>query len=261
MRFAIAGNDVAGLTLALRLRIKGHDVVVHPATTPGGIAEHFTVIAPFRDLFLKSGGALDELIGLREVVEPLVIQVDGIRVELPSAGTQVPAIALALGDSAGRQWSGLLSDAADVWSLIRTDMFTPQSSLQRYLRSTLTDKRLHALVTAMSPDLHPNQISNAAIVFPYLRQTFGVWEFEGGLANFERVLRSRCTDLGIALSTDAPPNGALSVASYYDPMFRVPRRLFGQAKNSAPDTQQLGLPFVGMAAEAIANRIGRAKSE
>ena len=261
MRLAVAGHDIAGLSLALRLRIKGHEVVAHEHALPSELAEHFTVIAPFRDLFLKSGHALEDCIGLHEVLEPFVITVDGIRVELPPAGAQVPAIARALGDAAGRQWSRLLSDAADAWSLIRTDTFTPQSSLQRYLRSTVTDSRLHQIVTAMSPVTHPKQISNAAIIYPYLRQTFGVWQFDGGLANFERVLRARCTDLGIELSHDAPPNDALSVSTHFDPMFSAPRRLFGHAKHSPPSTQRLGLPFVGMAAEAIANRIGRAKSE
>ena len=261
MRFAIAGNDVAGLTLALRLRIKGHDVVVHPAATSVGVAEHFTVIAPFRDLFLKSGGALDDLIGLREVVTPLMLATSGVTLELPTAGTQVPVISRALGEAAGQQWSRLLSDAADTWLAVRTGTFTPRSSLHAYLTRHIPDRRLHDLVGALLPSSNMRQLSDAAIVFPYLRQTFGVWEFDGGMQAFERVLRQRCTDLGIEHAAQPAPATALCVDDHFRAVFTAPRGIVRRPVMDAPVTQRLGLPFIGMAAEAIANRIGRANAQ
>lgn len=261
MPIAVSGNDIAGLSLALRLRIKGHDVVVHPATRQVAIAEQFTVIAPFRDLFLKSGGALDDQISLREVTEPMHVQCGNVTVALPAAGTQVPAITAALGTAAGQQWSRLLSDAADTWQAVRTDTFTPRTSLHAYLRDRVPDQRLHSIVRALSPYPNAKHLSDAAIIGPYLRQTFGVWEFDGGLNALELVLRERCTNLGIAFATQSAPANALAVDDYFQPMFAAARRLRRQPLLLPPVTQRLGLPFIGMAAEAIANRIGRAPAQ
>ena len=261
MRLAVAGNDIAGLSLALRLRIKGHDVVVHETGHHTPIAEQFTVIAPFRDLFLKSGGALDDHIGLREVIEPLIVSSSGTTIALPAAGTQVPVISRALGTAAGQQWSRLLSDAADTWQAVRTGRFTPRSSLHTYLRQHIKDTRLHDIVYALIPREHPKQLSDATIIAPYLRQTFGVWQFDGGLAAFESVLRDRCIGLGITVSTEPCPADALRVDDYFTPMFTAPQRFLRRPSLTQPVTQRLGLPFIGMAAEAIANRIGRATAQ
>lgn len=261
MSIAVSGNDIAGLSLALRLRIKGHDVVVHDAPQNVVIAEQFTVIAPFRDLFLKSGGALDDQIGLREVSAPLHVKCGNVTVALPAAGTQVPAVAAALGIDAGRQWSRLLSDAADTWQAVRTGTFTPRTSLHTYLRQHIADQRLRAIVQALAPYPNARHLSDAAIIAPYLRQTFGVWEFDGGLNAFEMVLRERCASLGIAFASQSAPMNARCVDDYFRPMFAAPRRLIRQPSLTPPVTQRLGLPFIGMAAEAIANQIGRATSQ
>lgn len=261
MRLAVAGNDVAGLSLALRLRIKGHDVVVHDTGIRTPIDEQFTVIAPFRDLFLKSGGALDDLIGLHEVIEPLQVQSGSNTLSLPAVGAQVPAISRALGTTAGQQWSRLLSDAAETWQAVRTGHFKPRSSLHAYLRQHIPDKRLHDVLYALTSFEHPKHISDAAIITPYLRQTFGVWKFDGGISALEAVLRDRCTGLGITVSSAPRPVDALTVDDYFAAMFTAPPRFLHRPVLTTPVTQRLGLPFIGMAAEGIANRIGRATAQ
>ena len=250
MHIAVTGNDVAGLTLALRLRIKGHDVTVHERTDAYVLDEQFTVIAPMRDLFLKSGGALDDLLGIVPVDTPLLV--DGVA--LPASGTQVPAVRAAWGDAAGRAWGLLLQQAADVWQDVRTDEHTPRMSLQRVARRTLGDARLRALLLATVPDVA--QLSDAAIVYPYLRQAFGCWQFDGGMVAFETVLRERCLKLGVQIDAGAAPGSAMSVDAHYQRMFIAPPHWLHRGPTNL--TQRLGLPFIGMAAEAIAQRVGRA---
>ena len=250
MQIAVTGNDVAGLTLALRLRIKGHEVTVHERTDTHALDEHFTVIAPMRDLFLKSGGALDDLLGIVPVETPLLF--DGVA--LPASGTQVPAVRAAWGDAAGRAWGLLLQQAADVWQAVRTATHTPRRSLHQVARRTFSDARPRALLLATVPDVA--HLSDAALVYPYLRQAFGCWQFDGGMVAFESVLRERCLKLGIQMSTQPAPTSALSVDTHYQRMFIRPPHWLHRGPTNL--TQRLGLPFVGMAAEAIAQRLGRA---
>lgn len=257
MRIAVAGDDIAGMTLALRLRIKGHDVTVHAAPA-APIAEQFTVIAPYRDLFLKSGKGLDDLIGLREVTPLLRVNAGGHDIELPPAGAQGPAIARALGEDAAAQWSALLSVAAETWHAIRTKTFTPTASLEKFLQRNLPDTRLHALVHALLPADGAQNLSDAAIVFPYLRQTFGVWEFDGGLNAFSSALRERCLARDVQFSSETAPPDAFTLDEHFAYAFRAPRRWLREPQLQPRITPRLGLPFIGIAAEMIANRVGRA---
>lgn len=252
MHIAIAGNDIAGLTLALRLRIKGHNVTVHDTVTSSPMDHVFTVIAPYRDLFLKSGGALDDLIGIVPVVEP--IRSDGVT--LPASGAQVPAVAGALGEAAAQEWNAFLQSAADVWSRIRVDACVPRGSIEQELRRSLRNPSLRRLAVACFPTSVVGSLSDAAVVFPYLLQTFGRWTFEGGLPRFEQVLRDRCTERGVAFSTARAPAHALALDTHFQSTFGAPRRWFRSPNTIS--TQELGLTFVGMAAESMAERIGRA---
>lgn len=253
MRIAVAGDDIAGLTLALRLRIKGHEVVVHrTATAMPTLAEQFTVIAPVRDLFLKSGGALEEQIDLVPVEQPIVI--DGVAVSIPAAGAQAPAILAALGPQAAAEWTALLDRAADTWSRVRTGHYRPTTSLQRFARTELRDPQLRALLLGFGPS--GADLSDAAIVFPYLTQTFGRWTFAGGLPAFESVLRERCGQRGVVIDAAPAPLAVMTTDLHFSSMFAAPKRWYGRARTV--HTTSLGLPFVGMAAEAIADAVGRA---
>jgi len=74
-RVIVIGAGVGGLAVAARLAVKGHDVLVlEQGQRPGGkLHTHrqdgfafdtgpslFTLPAVYRDLFLKTGGALEE---------------------------------------------------------------------------------------------------------------------------------------------------------------------------------------------------------
>lgn len=248
----MAGDDVPGLTLALRLRMKGHDVVVHNMTRHRTPAEIFTVVAPYRDLFLKSGGPLET--GITQVHTPLTRNLAGAVVEFPSVGAQHPAIEQALGREAADAWRALLADAADMWAAVRTGTHMPRHSFRRLLRVRLASPTLRALAESFLPT--PGRFSDAGVVFPYLVQTFGCWQFDGGMTAFESTLRARCVDRGVRFDVDSAPRSALSLDDFYTTMFSAPRRVLVRRQDI--ETHTLGLPFIGMAAEAIAERIGRA---
>lgn len=251
MQLAVTGNGIAGLTLALRVALKGHEVTVHDAETALP-AETFTAIAPYRDLFLKSGDALDDVITIVAVDTPWQCGV----ITMPSSGAQAPAIASQLGDAAAAEWSTFLQHAADVWSAIRTGSYTPKRTLPRRLRRDLSATNLRELAESCLPGGVATDYSEAAVVFPYLIQTFGQWQFEGGMQQFETVLRLRCRERGVRFAAHAAPHHALDTGDSFSAVFAAPKRLFGASRTIT--TQQLGLPFIGMAAEAMADRIGRA---
>lgn len=252
MHIAVAGNDIAGLTLALRLRIKGHDVTVHDTVVSSPLDDVFTVIAPYRDLFLKSGEALDDVIGILPVTEPI----RSGEVALPPSGAQGPAVASALGDTAAKEWNAFLQSTAAVWAKLRVDAYVPRSSLERALQQSLRSSELRRLAIACLPTPAVDSLSDAAAVFPYLVQTFGLWTFDGGLPRFAHVLRERCTQRGVEFSASPAPTDALTVDAHFHAMFAAPRRWPRRSKTLR--TQDLGLPFIGMAAESMAERIGRA---
>lgn len=252
MRIAVSGNDIAGLTLALRLRIKGHDITVHDGVTSTPLHETFTVIAPYRDLFLKSGQELDDAIGIIPFGEP----VNSNGVMLPASGAQAPVVASALGGAAAQEWNSFLQAAADVWAKVRVDAYVPRNSFMQVLKRSLRTPQLAQLAIACLPTPNVGSLSDGAVVFPYLLQTFGRWTFEGGLPQFEHVLRERCAQRGVEFSASSAPAEALSVKHHFTAMFSAPKRWPRRA--IAISTHELGLPFIGMAAESMAERIGRA---
>ncbi|MFM8773875.1 MAG: NAD(P)-binding protein, partial [Actinomycetota bacterium] len=79
-RIAVIGAGMGGMAAAARLRVKGHDVTIleQGATYGGKLARYerdgfvfdtgpslFTLPAVYRDLFLKTGGALEDAVDLQ----------------------------------------------------------------------------------------------------------------------------------------------------------------------------------------------------
>jgi len=255
-RYEVEDDGIPGLTLALRVRLKGHDVALAPGTTRRELAETFTLPAPYRDLFLKSGAPLEESTTL--VAAPgHASLLSGIAVELPSVGPQAPALAAALGEAAGAQWAAFMRNAADIWGLLRADEYHSTASLHRRVRGTLRDRRLRILLDDYIAQfgLDPDRVGDAAMVLPYLDQTFGRWRFAEGLPGLERALRARCAELGVGF--EANEGEPLSLRSFWSTQFAAPARIWRAGAMAPVATHELGLPWIGMAAEFIADRIGR----
>lgn len=257
VQYVVEDDGIPGLTLALRLRLKGHDVSLLPGADRHNPGETFTLPAPYRDLFLKSGGPLEDSATLVPAPGHASV-VSGIAVMLPAVGPQSVAVTAAFGAAAGAQWAALMRDAAEVWSKLRTDDYRSTASLRRQARDTLRDRRLHTLLEGYVEGfgLDPAYVGDAAIVLPYLDQTFGRWTLADGMQGLEQVLRSRCTEMGVLFSPDAGER--LSLDAFWDVQFAAPTPRWRSGVLAPVATQELGLPWIGMAAEFIADRIGRA---
>lgn len=254
-RFEIADDGIPGLTLALRIRLKGHEVALVPAAHTT-LDEHFTLPAPYRDLFLKSGGALEETAELLPASERVFV-LDGITIRVPAVGPHSVAIGAALGPDAAAQWAAFTRASADIWGALRTDSYRSTGTLQQLAKSHLRNRSVRELLHryVASFGLDADRVGDAAAVLPYLEQTFGRWTFAGGSTVVADELRQRCLRLGV----EAETNGGeyLDVASFWTSAFTTPPRRW-RAAAPAVDTRSLGLPWIGMAAELIADRIGRA---
>ena len=256
-RYEVDDDGIPGLTLALRLRLKGHQVALAPSGARVELDQTFTLPAPYRDLLLKSGVALEDATPLR-AAPGRRFTIDGHVIELPHVGPHSGAIGEALGAPAGRQWAALIRVAADTWGTLRTGTHVSRRSLSALMRDELRDRRLRQLLEAyLEPHgLAAASIGDAAVVLPYLDQTFGRWQFGHGLASLEAELRTRCARLGVATQPNA--GEYLSLDSYWTAQFAAPKPWWRSGEVDSLSTAGLGLPWVGMAADFIADRIGRA---
>ena len=256
--FTIADDGIPGLTLALRLRLKGHAIAL-AQTPPVALNECFTLPAPYRDLMLKSGGALEDVAALL-AAPPREFLVDGRMLALPHVGSQAHAIANTWDSAAGEQWASMNAVAADIWSSLRIGAYTSRGSLPAFARAQLKDQRLRELLYQFVAGfgLDPDTVGDAAAVLPYLEQTFGRWTFASGLDALEAELRRRCSALGVVASDN--DRSELHVDDFWADAFAAPARWWQRSSAATAQTIELGLPWIGMAAEFTADRIGRASA-
>lgn len=254
-RYEVEDDGIAGLTLALRLRLRGHDIALVPTHRRVDPPEIFTLPAPYRDLFLKSGGAL-EAVAPQAAAPGRLYVIDGTALQLPAVGQHAPVVSAALGSAAGTEWAMLLRTAADIWSSLRRDRYSSQGTLHALMRRKLRDRRLRELMSVLAADhgVDAGIIGDAAVVLPYLDQTFGRWQFIDGMSALEHSLRERCERLGV--QTEGNGGTHMTLENFWAGPFSAPRSW--RRRTEAPvSTQALGLPWIGMAAERIAERIGR----
>ena len=253
----VADDGIAGLTLALRLRLRRVPVTLVPAP-PRVPDQPFTLPAPYRDLFLKTGAPLEEAVGL-EPAPGRCLVVGGTSLQMPSAGQQANVIRQCWGDRAADEWAALLRLAAARWSALRVGAGGSERSLASLGRRHLRDRRLRLLLASFAEahGLEPARVGDAAVVLPYLEQVFGRWQFPGGMASLEAELRRRCRELGVEESaSDGGGAPALTVEGFWQDAFTAPRR-WARGSRATVSTVALGLPWVGMAAEMQAQAMPR----
>lgn len=141
-RVVVIGAGLGGLTCAVRLALRGHQVVVcEQADTVGGKLGWFsrdgfsfdtgpqllTLPAVYRDLFANSGAPLDDVLNLQPVDPVYHFRfADGVELDLPNVSR--PRIAAAwddaLGGGAGADWTSLGERAARIWDAVRDPFLT-----------------------------------------------------------------------------------------------------------------------------------------
>ena len=151
-RVVVIGAGMAGLAVAARLAVKGHDVtVLEQAATHGGKVGTYsrdgftfdtgpsllTLPAVWRDTFLKTGRPLEDCLELVPVDPACHYRfADGTEVDVPNSRQgAIEAFDGAFGGSAGSDWRAFLRHAGAVWDVTRKPFLqSPQPSARDLLR-------------------------------------------------------------------------------------------------------------------------------
>lgn len=245
-RVVVIGAGLGGLAVAARLAVGGHRVTVcEQAGQVGGKLGRYerdgfvfdtgpsllTLPAVYRDLFLATGGPLEEHVELT-AVDPVCHYrfADGVELDLPNLSRRRIAEAWdgALGAGAGADWTAFLDRAGRIWDATRTpflespldgvrtlaglsrrvgDLRTiaPWHSLRglgrRYLRHPHQRTFLDRYATYTGSD--PRRAPAALATVPYVEQAFGAWYVPGGLRLLGEAVAARATECGAELRTGA----------------------------------------------------------
>ena len=125
-RIVVIGAGMGGMAAAVRLRVKGHEIVVleQSANAGGKLARFekdgfvfdtgpslFTLPAVYRDLFLKTGSALEDSVDIQPLDTAFGYRfADGSTIDVPGAdpGRIARAMGDQLGGSAQADWLALM---------------------------------------------------------------------------------------------------------------------------------------------------------
>ena len=219
----VIGAGAGGLATAARLAAKGKSVtVLEQANYFGGkLAAYrrdgfvfdtgpslFTLPAVYRDLFLKTGGPLEEAVDLKPLDPAFRYQFsDGATVVMPGVGAGQCADALAdgLGGKAASEWRSLIKRGGAMWQITRepflqsplkgwrgvmslaknprdVQTIAPFTTLRSLGENTFSDKRLVTLLDryATYTGSDPRKAPAVLATVPYVEQTFGAWHLGVG---------------------------------------------------------------------------------
>ena len=244
-RVVVIGAGAGGMAVAARLAVKRHQVtIVEQSSTYGGkLATYrrdgfafdtgpslFTLPAVYRDLFLKTGGPLEEAVDLQPVEPAFGYRfADGSSVTVP--GVDPARAALAFGDAFGgtaeQDWRRLIERGGQMWRLTRepflqsplqgwrtlmrlanpADIRTvaPMTTLRGLGRDYLADWRLRQVLDryATYSGSDPRRAPAVFATVPYMEQTFGAWHLGGGLGTLADALARRCEERGVQMRFDS----------------------------------------------------------
>ena len=241
-RVVVIGAGLGGLSAAARLAALGHAVTVcEQAPDIGGKLGWFsrdgfsfdtgpsllTLPAVYRDLFLATGGPLEDVVPITPV-DPVCHYrfADGVELDLPNvSGPRIAAAwDAALGGGAGADWASFMERAARIWDATRepfleTALDGPRSLVaqarrvgdvrtiapwrslrglgRQYLRHPHQRTFLDRYATYTGSD--PRRAPAALATVPYVEQAFGAWYVPGGLRRLGDAVADRARERGAVI--------------------------------------------------------------
>lgn len=234
----VVGAGVGGLAISLRLRNLGYEVSVFEKSAHyGGKLRRFekdgfvfdlgpsllTLPAVYRDLFLKTGKALEEEIDL-------VLLETAFRYVFPDDSTLLlpgnsikrisGAIAQQISPRAGDEWLRFITRASDMWQVTRTRVLeksdislkdfrdvsmkdiqtiAPWKSLRDLALEYFSDSRLISMVDryATYTGSDSRKLPAAFATIAYVEQEFGAFHVTGGITSLADALYKRCLERGV----------------------------------------------------------------
>ena len=211
----VYGANAAGLSAALRLKNLGYEVTVvdaDPAQSRNRFERDgfvfdmkdtfFTLPAVYRDLFLKTGGPLEESVDLLPLDDACRVEFeDGTHFTIPGASPARMSLAIseALGSSTGTEWAKFLQTAADIWDEQRQNWDLGDHVLDLSFK----DSRLRSLVEAFAllQGRDPRRTPQAFSSHIYMLSQFGSWHIKGGLNQLTRALHDRAIERGVTITS------------------------------------------------------------
>lgn len=245
-RVVVVGAGAGGLAVAARLATQGHQVtIVEQSGAHGGkLATYerdgfgfdtgpslFTLPAVYRDLFLTTGGPLEDAVDLQPLEPAFGYHfADGTSVTVPGADSARAATAFgeAFGGTAEQDWRRLMQRAGEMWRITREPFLAaplagwrtllglardpgdirtvaPFTSLRDLGREYLHDPRLRQVLDryATYTGSDPRRAPAVLATVPYVEQTFGAWHLGGGLGTLSDALALRCEERGVTIRLGA----------------------------------------------------------
>lgn len=196
-KVVIFGAGHGGLAVGARLAVKGHEVEIFELSSgPVTIPQTLTLPAAYRDLFLKTGSALEDNIKLQDVTTEQNIRF------------------LALNDRDKTLWRQYISQVGDLWRGVRSKLIETHSdeplwkivggknllkfrNFNKFTKCNLETQELRDLANSYKKQAYSKSNLGILTLNSYVQETFKVYEPYGGLSVLTDALYERCKQLGV----------------------------------------------------------------
>jgi hypothetical protein len=221
----VLGAGHGGLAVGARLAVKGHEVHVYEASGSAvTIPQVLTLPAAYRDLFIKTGSQLEEVLDLNESNFAFEFQTNSsgiIQIPASGVGRVLTEIEKVLGKDAANQWRKFTSVFGQIWQQSRSKLIERQSeeplwkivgfknylrtrNFENFIKQNLKNTDLQNLARAYKAQCYVDLDSKIGLlgIGSYVQQTFGVYKSSGGLSALTNALENRCRELSVEFTFD-----------------------------------------------------------
>lgn len=219
----VVGAGHGGLAVGARLAVKGHDVHIYEASGNAvTIPQVLTLPAAYRDLFIKTGNQLEDVLELNEPNFAFEFRTNNsgiIQIPASGVGRVLTNIEQIIGKDAANQWRNFTAIFGQIWQQSRSKLIETESeeplwkivglknflrirNFENFIRKNLEIPDLQNLARTYKAQCYVDLNSKMGLlgISSYVHQTFGVYQPVGGLSALTNALENRCRKLGIDIT-------------------------------------------------------------